>query len=64
VGFFFLKEVGTRDLNGISNKSFKDDRFLGRVVMRLGIEVSVDVCLFSIKLVDTVIIRFTGDENI
>jgi hypothetical protein len=55
--FYFSKGVGRKYLNGTSNDSFENDRFLGWVVVGMGMKVFVSVYLFSIDSVGEVIVR-------
>jgi hypothetical protein len=64
MGFFFFKKLGAKDSNGTSYQSFENGRFLGWVMVRVGMKVSFGASLFSIDLVGKGTIRSMGDENI
>jgi hypothetical protein len=64
VGFFFLKKLGVKDSDGSSDKSFEDKGLLSRMVMGLGVKVSVSMSIFAVNLVGKGTIREATDENI
>jgi hypothetical protein len=53
-----------RNTNGSSDESFKNIRFMGKVMVIMGMKVSVDVSFFPINLVGDGAIKKVGDENI
>jgi hypothetical protein len=63
LGFFFLKKLGVRDSDDLSDKSFEDNEILSRMVMGLGVKVSASMSLFVINLVGKGTIREVRDEN-
>ena len=62
--FLFLKEMKIVNSNGSSNESFKNEIFLGRVMVRMGMKVSIGVIIFPINLVGEGAIGKMGNENI
>jgi hypothetical protein len=56
--------MGSRYLNGSSYQHFKNDIFLGWVMVRMGMKVSFGVSLFSIDLVGKGAIKLMRNENI
>ena len=51
-------------MDGLSNEIFENKRFLGKVVVRMGMKVSIGVCLFLVHMVDHGTIWLRRDENI
>ena len=48
---FLIKMLGVRDSNCYGDKSFKDNRFLRRLVMGVGMEVVMGVGIFPMHLI-------------
>jgi hypothetical protein len=63
LGFFFLKKLGVRDSDDLSDKSFEENGISSRMVMGLDVTVSASMSLFAINLVGKGTIREVRDEN-
>ena len=61
---FFIKMLRVRDFNCSSDQSFKDNIFLRRVVMGVGVEVAISVGFFPIHLIRERTTLFSGDQDI
>jgi hypothetical protein len=64
VGFFFCEELGGRNVEGTSNQGFKDNKFLGWMVVGTSIKVSISVGLLSVNLVGKGAIRKSRNKDI
>ena len=61
---FLIKMLGVRDSNCYGDKSFKDNKFLRRLVMGVGMEVVMGVGIFSIHLIGDTTTLLLSDQDI
>jgi hypothetical protein len=59
-----INELGSKDTIGSRNENSKNNKFLGRMMMGEGMNVSVNIGLFSVNLVGELPIRKSRDKKI